>query len=415
MVVEDRARRIAARLGLADFVYRPRLVVRGGGNREPGDAILYANGRGAIIQVKARDPDAAAGDDTAEKVQRWIDKHGAKAYRQGQGTRRQLLTRRAEGRPVVAVPVRADHLPPEDQEKAALIVDFDVSNWPTIVVLDHPRADLAVSPLPTDAFWITLSDWQQLHRALRSTTALLDYIHRILEANPTPNWTLGTERDRFAELVRADREYALEGGSGMRPSVDYSTIDDALGVELYRDVLERVWAEDGSIPAVPIEDYRQLMEHLDALPPSMAGTIGRWIATKRRHLRTHRSWASGAFLIGNRLTIYACDHADNYHDDDRFVAELIGLMMVRSLEISQQGRPSVESAAIGVLQGATWLDYKFAYMSRPMEVPPDLRLDMELRRGVFDLSTLRVRRLDVGRNARCPCGSGRKFKSCHGR
>lgn len=86
--VEDRARQVAARLGLADFVYRPQLVSRGGANREPGDAILYANGRGAVVQVKARDPDAALRDDTTEKVQRWIDKHGAKAYRQGQGTRR---------------------------------------------------------------------------------------------------------------------------------------------------------------------------------------------------------------------------------------------------------------------------------------------------------------------------------------
>lgn len=53
--VEDRARYIAARLGLADFVYRAELVNRGAGTREPGDAILYANGRGAVIQVKARD------------------------------------------------------------------------------------------------------------------------------------------------------------------------------------------------------------------------------------------------------------------------------------------------------------------------------------------------------------------------
>lgn len=61
--------------------------------------ILYANGTGAIIQVKSRDPIAAVRDDTPEKVQGWIDKHGAKASRQGQGTRRQLLARRAEGRP----------------------------------------------------------------------------------------------------------------------------------------------------------------------------------------------------------------------------------------------------------------------------------------------------------------------------
>jgi len=413
--VEDRARQVAARLGLADFVYRPQLVSRGGGNREAGDAILYANGKGAVIQVKARDPSAAVRDDTAEKVQRWVDKHGAKAYRQGQGTRRQLLIRQVEGRPVVATPVRAAHLPAEDQEKAALVLDMGVADWPTIVVLDHPGADRAVAPEPADAFWITLPDWLDLHRAIRSTTGLLDYIHRVLASDPTPAWTLGTERRRFAEVVRSDREYASEGGRWSRPYLDYSILDDPLGVELYRDVLERVWPADGSLPIVNIEDYRRLMEHLDGLPPSMAAEIGRWIASKRRLLVEHASWASGAFLTGNRLTVYACDHADNQDDENSFVAELVALMTVRSLEIAEQGLHAVESAAIGVLQGEGWLDYKFAYAAEPVDMPPDVRIEMELRRGVFDLATRRVRRVDIGRNSKCPCDSGRKFKACHGR
>jgi hypothetical protein len=413
--VEDRARYVAARLGLADFVYRAQLVNRGEGSREPGDAILYANGRGAVIQVKARDPHAAVRDTTTEKVQRWVDKHGAKAYRQGQGTRRELLARRAEGRPVLATPVRAAHLPPDAQEKAALVLDMDVRNWPTIVVFDHPGADRALAPVPADAFWITLPDWRNLHRAIRSTTGLLDYIHRVLASDPTPRWTLGTEGRRFAEVVATDRRYAAEGGRGSRPYLDYSTLDDPLGVELYRDVLERVWPEDGSLPMVRIEDYRRLMEHLDALPPSTAADMGRWIASKRRHLLEHKSWASGAFLTGDRLTVYACDHADNHDDDNLFVAELVALMTVRAIEIAEQGRPEVESAAIGVLQGEAWLDYRFAYATPPLDMPPDIRLETELRRGVFDLATRRVRRVDVRRNSRCPCGSGRKFKVCHGR
>lgn len=157
--VEDRARYVAARLGLAGFVYRAQLVNRGAGSREPGDAILSANGRGAVIQVKARDLDAALRDISADKVQRWVDKNGAKAYRQGQGTRRELLARRAENRPVLATPVRAAHLPRDAREKAALVLGMDVANWPTIVVFDHPAADLALAPVPADAFWITLCDW----------------------------------------------------------------------------------------------------------------------------------------------------------------------------------------------------------------------------------------------------------------
>lgn len=415
-VVEERARQVAARLGLADFVYRPRLVRRGAANREPGDAILYANGRGAVIQVKSRNPDAAVRDGSAEKVQGWIDKHGAKAYRQGKGTRRQLQGRQAEGRPVVATSVRAAHLPPDDQEKAALLLDMDLAEWPIIVVFDHPHAHQAVAPEPAEVFWITLPDWHSLHQAIRSTTGLLDYIHRVLASHPTPRWTLGTERRRFDEVVQADRTYASEGGRRWaRPYLDNSALDDPVGAELYRDVLERVWPEDGSPPAVPIDDYRRLMEHLDGIPPSMAADIGRWIASKRRHLLEHNSWASGAFLSGKRLTVYACDHADNHNHEESFLAELFALMTVRGLEIAEQGRPDVECAAIGVLQGEAWLDYKFAYSVPPLDMPADIRLEMELRLGVFDLTTGRIRRVRIERNAKCPCGSGRKFKLCHGR
>src|SRR6266508_4224785 len=100
----------AARLGLADFVCQAEIITRGGGSREPGDALLYANGLGAIVQVKSRDREAARVD-SPDKVQQWIDKHGNKAYRQASGTRRQLVSRQTSGSPVLALPVRASHLP----------------------------------------------------------------------------------------------------------------------------------------------------------------------------------------------------------------------------------------------------------------------------------------------------------------
>lgn len=71
------------------------------------------------------------------------------------------------------------------------------------------------------------------------------------------------------------------------------------------------------------------MVHLDALPPSMASDVGRWIASKRRHLLEHKSWASEAFLAGNQLTVYACDHADNNEDENSFLTKLVALMTMR--------------------------------------------------------------------------------------
>ena len=53
---ERRARHAAATLGVADFVYTQPVVHTGSGVREVGDGLLVCSGRGAIIQVKARDP-----------------------------------------------------------------------------------------------------------------------------------------------------------------------------------------------------------------------------------------------------------------------------------------------------------------------------------------------------------------------
>lgn len=291
---------------------------------------------------------------------------------------------------------------------------MDVEAWPTIVVLDHLGANRAVAPGPEDAFWITLSDWLELHRAIRSTTGLLDYVYRVLASKLRTSLTLGVENQRFAQVVAADEDYAGSDRRRTHPYLDYSSLEDPRGVDLYRDLLERVWPEDGSLPQVPIGDYRRLMEHLDGLPPSRAAAVGKWIAAKRRHLRMHKSWASGAFLTGNRLTLYACDHADNYDSTDSFDDALLALVTVRGQELLEQGSDCPECAAVGVLKGPTWTDYRFAFSPTPVDVAPGLRLATELRHGVFDLAARRVRWLDIGRNSKCPCGSGRKFKVCHG-
>lgn len=244
-VVEEDVRAIAARLGLADFVYRAELVARGGGNREPGDALIYANGLGAIVQVKSRDPEAA-GADAPSRVQAWIDKHGMKAAQQAAGTRRELIRLRDAGQPVLALPVRAGHLPIEDQRRAGLLLDLPIESWPTIVVLDHPLAENARSPLPADVFWITLDDWRNLHEAIRSTTGVLTYVNRVLAANPVPQWTLGTEQLRYAAFVDADMTAAASDGKSAG-YFDWSVLDEPVAVELYRDVMHRLWPEDGRV------------------------------------------------------------------------------------------------------------------------------------------------------------------------
>ena len=69
---EEATRGAAAVLGLTDFVFIVARLEKGPASREIGDALLAANGRGAIVQVKARHP--GAGDDGAN----WLSKHGGK-------------------------------------------------------------------------------------------------------------------------------------------------------------------------------------------------------------------------------------------------------------------------------------------------------------------------------------------------
>ena len=52
--------------------------------------------------MKARQADSHGEDGSA-----WVARRGGKAYRQGQGTRRMIVRRQAEGSTIVAYPVRA--------------------------------------------------------------------------------------------------------------------------------------------------------------------------------------------------------------------------------------------------------------------------------------------------------------------
>ena len=162
--VEDRARLVAARLGLADFVYRADLVQLGGGaTREPGDAILFANGRGAIVQVKSRDPDVVA-NDSVDKAQRWsismalrrTDKEPERAANCSPVGRRVDQCER--------FPCGLHTCQQRTTRRPRLCSTWTWAQWPIIIVLDHPNVDRVLAPDPAEAFWITLDDWFELNR-----------------------------------------------------------------------------------------------------------------------------------------------------------------------------------------------------------------------------------------------------------
>lgn len=229
-LVEEEVRQIVVQLGVADFVYTVPVVRHGGGTREVGDALLFSNGMGAILQMKSRLPGSREENGPA-----WLTRRGGKAYRQGKGSRRKIALRQAEGSTVVAFPVRADHWAEEDRQAVALLLTMDVADWPVIVVLDHPNVD-GLDPPFADAFWITTADWLELNRALRSVTAVLTYVRRVLDAGAL-TVPLGHEVDRFRAVVEADARYAEGGGPMSRPWLTADSLRDETGADLYRELL----------------------------------------------------------------------------------------------------------------------------------------------------------------------------------
>jgi hypothetical protein len=403
---EEDVRQIVAQLGVADFVYTVPVVVQGGATREVGDALLFSNGMGAILQMKARQADSRGEDGSA-----WVARRGGKAYRQGQGTRRMIVRRQSEDSTIIAYPVRAADWEAADRELAGLPLTMDVSGWPVVVILDHPSIE-GIEPPNPDGFWITTADWLELNRALRSVTALLTYFRRVLEAGTDIAVPLGSEAERFRRIVAADAQYADAGGPISRPWLTASSLADPTGADLYRELLTRLWPPDASRPHVPISDLRRVLEFLDALPPGMQATVGRWILRKRGELRTG-PWASGAVMwSGDRLLVFGCAPADRYDELERFDAELAAIACVRSREVREQGGLITAVLGVGHLIADGYIDYRYIYMEPPVDAPDDLKRIVLHTYGRFDLISGRAVEITAGRNDPCPCGSGRKFKHC---
>lgn len=119
--VEEYARRLAAHMGVPDFVYRPERVRKGGASRELSDGLLIAGERACILQVKSRSRAEGLADDES-RAERWVRKHSKEGRRQGLGTRRQLVSSSAEFSSLRGY-----------QRQVKL-----KSETPIVVIIDHP-------------------------------------------------------------------------------------------------------------------------------------------------------------------------------------------------------------------------------------------------------------------------------------
>lgn len=377
---EEQARRIAAALGLPDFVYVAELSKhRTSGTREVGDALLIANGHGAIVQVKSRTP----GGGVRGKAANWARKHLQKAIRQGRGTANtiQLAQRRSE--PVTVSPVRCMSLDLAIRDRFSVpLEELEVQRWLQIVIIDAPDAEGEKLEVPDDVFVISLVDWQELHRAIRSVTGILEYVSRVIDSDL--DVPLGDERARFQAVVDADTEHSdASQPTTSRPWFSLDSLSDPLGAQLYRELVERVWPADAEMPSVEPEDYRKVIELLDAIPPSMHVELGHWILGKRAALARQGGRQSGVIsAVDLPPIVYMCADHNAFGDVVDFDAELGLLTAVRAEEYQEQTGSVRSALGVGHRVDPEGIDYRYIMVRDLHEVSPEARAEIEHRFGV---------------------------------
>lgn len=351
------------------------------------------------MQVKSRAPGAC--DDGSA----WIAKHGRKAARQAAGTRRSIRMAQEQGRPLVALPTRTAGMDAGFQARSGLPLSVDASGWPSVIVIDHPAAS-GLLPDDGDCFWITLSDWRRLWSAVRSVTGVLRYVRRVLDAGVQV--PLGEESSRFAAMCDADR--AAHGQSAWLTTETY---EKPVGAQLYRELIERVWPKDRPLPAVPMEDYRLVVDFLDDAAPGALPRLGEWILGKRRE-QAQRGAAGGLVLLDQkRVLVYKAGTWAGPESEQRFDAGLMLAALVRSAEASEQVGAFVPALAVGHLVGSDHVDYRYAYTRAPVE-PTALERALVLHDdGALDVAGRGIVRLaHSGPGDTCPCGSGQPAGGC---
>ena len=417
---EKQVRDVAARLGVADFVYFALPTSKGKAQREAaGDGLLLVGEHGAILQVKTREP-AIGLTDSVERARAWVKKNAEKAVKQGLGTKRELSRRKEMGTPIVAFPVRALNLSEQARERYKCYISYDTRDWPVIVILDHPQMpdiDLGFTP---GVVYFGFNDWSELQRRLRSTFATINYVHRILRDNlHVPLWQ---EASRYIAVYGADEASANDSVTTF-PYLAHPDHLDELGTDIFHDIIDKVWPDDGDIPWKSVEEYRAIVEFLDTVPPQLQSVVGRWILRKRSEITNGQRVSSGLIQLElkHRL-IFACSHLEHWSDGHEWFREFMFLTSLRHIQAIESG--AVENtktlgvAALVEDRGEKiGMSYSFFMVSGHesyVDIPKDLRRNFEWRYGIHNHQTATTLEMQVEPKELCPCMSGKEFMICCG-
>ena len=398
-MVEEDARQLAAGLGVPDFVYRPATASKGSGNREISDGLLVAGQFGLILQVKSRAAGSAA-TDTVERARSWATKSAAVAVRQAQGSRRSLAESAVR---FVSMRGYERKLPPGD-------------GWPTVVLIDHPQASSIELPNEPNVLYMTIGDWMNLHDHLRSTASVIEYAHRALDSGLRP--PLGQEQQRYRRLAQADANYAARPGTLPILPLERPAQEELYAVALFDELVEKVadpankpWDED---------NYLHIVQLLDRQPILLRASIGAKMIDTFMKVRAEgraRGFCALDRLAGDRMAFYydVEEGADPPELDEHHLAYVAAYGALRQIHALESGAgKETRTLAVGIRHHER-LGRRYAFALYEGPAPPmdtDMRRALEADYGIYNYNRGHFARRRLGRNERCPCGSGRKFKHC---
>ena len=398
---EEGARRLAAQLGVKDFVYEPVTIPKGRASREVSDGMLIVGDRGLILQTKARDPDAAADDET---IRKWVTRKVPEAVGQVTGTRnslnaRRLCLRSLRGHERILEPPHS---------------------WPGVVILavDHVPRELRVDVEDEQTVVMSLSDWHALHQMILSTSGVIDYVERVIQGPVQVD--IGDEATRYRMYARADANCVMAyGGQPVLPSQ-------------YVEGEERTYAEiigewiDADIGISPIESkpdgpdrIRRTVEILDSIPILLRVEIGKVIAARTRESyhsqapRTGLIWIEGT---NDRILFYA-DVSRNWPQLEKYIEpHLSAYCTVRHERLNELRGigGTLLLARIAFEDQSVWRTYVMANGAvDSRQIPNAIRWSINSQYGIFTPDGLRDIE-SIGPEEGCPCGSGDAFGQCPG-
>jgi hypothetical protein len=371
--VEEYTRRLAAYMGVPDFVYRSERVRKGDASRELSDGLLIAGDRACILQVKSRSRAEGLADDES-RAERWVRKHSEEGRRQGLGTRRQLVSSSVEFSSLRGYQRRVK-LEPET---------------PIVVIIDHPLDPEIEPKAHDDTVFISLSDWLGLHFMIRSTAGIIDYVERVL--NHDVYVPLGSESQRYSIFASADQGWARASNSAMSVPQLPSTVlsdEEAFCAAFYDELIDRV-ADSNSL-GWDAEQYLHIVEHLDVVPTLARVNIGRKMVSTFQAMVNAK--ARRSFLVSdadkNSRIAVLYDYTEENVDDAMvklFMARIGSFGVLRHHQAIEAGAsPGGSTLAVGILHHPLYgRAAAFGFIKGKVpSLPAQLRGDLESEFGVW--------------------------------